>query len=70
VRSTRPDQTGTFEFRNLIPGSYLIAALEYVRDGDWADPEFLEKLRAGATRVRVDDTGAAPVALTLKKQQP
>jgi len=69
VRSTRPDQSGRFEFRNVIPGNYLITPLDYVRDGDWADPEFLEKLRADAKRVRVDDTGAQPVALTLKKPQ-
>jgi hypothetical protein len=67
VRSARPDVTGTFEFRNTIPGAYLIAALEYVRDGDWADPEFLAKLKDDATRVRVDEKGAEPVRLTLKR---
>jgi protocatechuate 3,4-dioxygenase beta subunit len=65
VRSARPDASGTFEIRNLIPGSYLVTALEYVRDGEWADPEFLEKLREGAKRVQVDEKGAAAVALTL-----
>jgi hypothetical protein len=67
VRSTRPDLAGAFEFRNVIPGSYLIVPLEYVRDGEWADPEFLENLREKGRRVRVDDTGAAPIPLTLKK---
>ena len=68
VRSTRPDLAGAFEFRNVIPGSYLIVPLEYVRDGDWADPEFLENLREKGQRVRVDDKGAAPIQLTLKGQ--
>ena len=67
VRTTRPDLAGQFELRNLIPGAYLVTALEYVRDGDWADPEFLENLRRNATRVRIDDKGAAAVTLTLKK---
>lgn len=67
VRSTRPDAVGAFEIRNVVPGTYLAAALEYVRDGEWTDPEFLEKLRADATRVRVDDQGVALVRLTLKK---
>ena len=67
VRSTRPDLAGSFEFRNVIPGSYLIVPLEYVRDGEWADPEFLENLRDKAQRVRVDDKGAAPIQLTLKR---
>jgi hypothetical protein len=69
VRSTRPDQSGRFEFRNMIPGDYLITSLEYVRDGDWADPDFLANLANGATRVHVDNTGAQGVALTLRRQQ-
>jgi len=68
VRSARPDLNGGFELRNLVPGNYLVTALEYVRDGEWSDPEFLEKLRGDAKHVRVDDKGAALVSLTLKKQ--
>jgi len=67
IRTTRPDLSGGFELRNVIPGSYLVVPLEYVRDGDWTDPEFLENLRDGAKRVQVDETGAAGIALTLKK---
>jgi hypothetical protein len=66
VRSTRPDDQGTFEFRNVVPGSYFVAPLEYVRQDDWADPAFLEGLRDRATRVSVGDDGAPPVALRLK----
>ena len=67
VRTARPDAAGAFEFRNLIPGEYLAVALDYVRDGEWTDPEFLEKLRERGTKVHVDDRGAAPVRLTIKK---
>jgi Carboxypeptidase regulatory-like domain len=69
VRTTRPDAAGTFELRNVIPGDYLAVALDYVRDGDWTDPEFLEKLRDQGKRVQVGNTGSATVALTLKKSQ-
>lgn len=69
VRSARPDQSGRFEFRNVIPGDYLITSLDYVRDGDWADPEFLAKLEPDGTRVHVDNNGAPAVALTLRRQQ-
>ena len=31
----RPDLSGGFELRNLVPGNYLVTALEYVRDGEW-----------------------------------
>jgi hypothetical protein len=40
-----------------------------VRDGDWTDPEFLEKLRGDGKRVQVGNSGSATVALTLKKTQ-
>lgn len=69
IRSARPDHAGTFEFRDVVPGEYLLAPLDYVRDNDWSDPAFLEGLREHAKRVRVDDTGAPPVALTMKKSQ-
>jgi hypothetical protein len=68
VRSARPDESGAFEFRNVIPGSYLAAALEYVRDGEWSDPDFLTKLRDQAKPVKVDESGVATVVLTLKRQ--
>ena len=68
VRSARPDEAGLFEFRNVIPGTYLAVPLEYVRDGEWADPDFLAKLRDQATSVKVDEGGTATVALTLKRQ--
>ena len=69
IRTARPDESGGFEFRNVIPGDYLAVPLEYVRQGDWADPEFLRNLQEQAKRVRVADTGVSTVALTLKKRQ-
>lgn len=68
TRSARPDDAGAFEFRNVIPGSYLAVALDYVRDGEWADPDFLSKLRDQAKPVKVDESGVATIALTLKRQ--
>jgi hypothetical protein len=69
IRSARPDHAGTFEFRDVVPGEYLLAPVEYVRENDWSDPAFLEGLRERAKRVRVDDAGAQTVTLTLKKTQ-
>ena len=69
TRTTRPDLKGAFEFRNVIPGDYLVISLAYVREGDWADPEFLENLRDRATRVRVDESGAVPLALVLAAER-
>lgn len=67
IRSTRPDMFGTFEFRDVVAGEYLLAPVEYIREGDWADPAVLERLKESATRVRVTEgTAPAPVTLTLK----
>jgi hypothetical protein len=69
IKSARPDASGAFEFRNVVPGDYLVAPVEYVRENEWSDPAFLQGLRDSAKRVRVTDSGAQPVALVLKHQR-
>jgi hypothetical protein len=68
IKSARPDASGAFEFRNVVPGDYLLAPVEYVRENEWSDPAFLQGLRDDAKRVRVTDSGAQPVALVLKRK--
>jgi hypothetical protein len=48
VRAVRPDQHGKFSIKGLPAGRYLIAAVDYVQDGQWYDPEFLADLRLRA----------------------
>jgi hypothetical protein len=69
IKSARPDASGAFEFRNVVPGEYLIAPVDYVRENEWWDPAFLQGLRDAAKRVRVDDRDAQPVALVLKRER-
>lgn len=70
IRSARPGTDGMFEFADVIPGDYLLAGLEYVRTGDWADPTFLENLRTHAKRVRVEDgVTPAPVSVTIRNDR-
>jgi hypothetical protein len=45
---------------------YLAIALEYVLDGDWNDPQFLESLRERATRVSLREGEGGTVALQVK----
>jgi hypothetical protein len=45
VRAARPDPQGQYQIRGLPPGDYLAVALEYVQDGMWNDPEYLETIR-------------------------
>jgi len=67
VRSARPDQRGEFSFKGLPPGAYLMVALDYVKDGEWQDPEFLEGLRKGATRVVLADAEDKRIDLAIRR---
>ena len=70
VRSARPDQQGTFEIKGLPQGDYLAVALEYVEDGSWNDPDFLESIRRYGQRLKLTDTaGSQTVALRLISPQ-
>jgi hypothetical protein len=70
VQSARPDQQGTFQIKGLPAGDYLAVALEYVEDGSWNDPDFLESIRRYAQRVKLAEAaGSQSVALRLISPQ-
>jgi protocatechuate 3,4-dioxygenase beta subunit len=55
IRSARPDQDGRFKVTSLPPGQYYIVALDQVEQGEWTDPEFLDRARPKATTIAVGD---------------
>ncbi len=62
----RPDQDGRYKVRNMPPGDYLAIALDYVQQGEWGDPAFLERMKSRATSLKL---GAGETrALDLKLQ--
>ncbi|HMD34001.1 MAG TPA: carboxypeptidase-like regulatory domain-containing protein [Vicinamibacterales bacterium] len=65
VRAARLDQQGKYEIKGLAPGAYLAVALDYVEDGIWNDPEFLESMRGYATKLTLTEGEARTVALKL-----
>jgi Carboxypeptidase regulatory-like domain len=67
VRAARPDQKGEFSIKGLPPGKYLIAALDYVQDGQWYDPEFLAELRPRAERLSLAEAENKRIDLTVRK---
>jgi hypothetical protein len=64
VRPARSDQKGRYKIKGLPPGDYLAIAIDYVEDGAWNEPEFLESLRQYAQRLTLD--AVEPQSLSLK----
>ena len=48
VAAQRPDTEGRFTFRTLPPGSYRMAAVTDVEQGEWFNPDFLAQLASGS----------------------
>jgi len=67
VRAARPDQRGEFSIKALPAGKYLIAALDYVQDGQWYDPDFLAELRSRAQPFSLGDAESKRIDLTVQK---
>ena len=69
VTGARPDQDGRFQVRNLPPGSYYAAAVDYVEMGAWSDPELLERLKTSASRFTLADGESETLNLKLTLTQ-
>ena len=64
VTAGRPDQNGRYRIRGLPAGEYYAVAVDSVEDGQWTDPEFLDRMREPAATIVIDD--AAITRLDLK----
>jgi hypothetical protein len=65
VRTARPDQQGRYQIKGLPPGEYLAVALNYVEDGSWNDPEYLESIRRYAQKLTLSEGDTKSAALKL-----
>ena len=65
VRSARPDQEGKYQIRGLPPGEYLAVAIDYVEEGMWNDPDYLESVRRYGQRLRLNENDAQAISLKL-----
>jgi hypothetical protein len=68
VAAARPDHQGTFMIKGMPPGEYLIAALDYVEQGEPHDPEFLDSLR-DATAISIGAGETRRITLPLSRRQ-
>ena len=55
IQTGRTNEAGEFRIGNLPPGEYLFGVADAVEQGEWFDPDYLESLRARATRVSVEE---------------
>jgi hypothetical protein len=65
ISSARADQQGQFKISDLPAGSYLAIAVEYVPQGEWRDPAWLERAAKNATKFTLDEGATRTLALTL-----
>ncbi len=56
VKTARADQQGQFRIRALpADDRYLAVAVDYLEDGEGADPQFLEQIKGRATQFTLTD---------------
>lgn len=66
IRTARPNQHGRFMLKNLPAGSYYAVAVEYLAEGDWNDPDVLERLKGKATRFTLGEGDVKTLELDLE----
>jgi hypothetical protein len=66
VRMVRTDDQGAFRV-NGLPGDerYLAIALDFLEEGEWTDPEFLEQVRARASSFPLGETEQKTIELRV-----
>ena len=64
-RVTRTSPAGAFNWTSVPPGDYLLVALRDEDAGDWPDVQFLTRLAAVATPIKVSANQAVKAALSL-----
>jgi hypothetical protein len=65
VRAARPNQQGQWRVTALPAAEYLAAAVDYIENGEWNDPEYLASLRDVATKVSLPEGDSKTVRLKL-----
>lgn len=63
ARWGRPNQVGRFVVDDLLPGSYLAVALDDVDDAQVWNADYLDRFRARATRVLLDENENKTITL-------
>lgn len=68
TRAARPDQKGQYRIPGVMPGEYWLVAMDFVEEGIWNDPGYLDSIRRHAQKVSLVDP--APQSFSLKLVTP
>jgi len=60
----RADTRGRFAFSDLLPGAYLTVAASNIDASTWLGTDSLDRLRATATRVTIDEREKKTITMT------
>jgi hypothetical protein len=64
VRMSRPNPDNQYRVQ-IPPGEYLAIAVDFVETGEWAEPEFLERVRERAVPFSLVEGEHKSLPLTL-----
>jgi hypothetical protein len=53
ILSSRAGKDGSFTFKRVPPGDYLMSAVDDAEPGEWYDPSFLQRLAPAAIKVAI-----------------
>jgi hypothetical protein len=70
IKAARPDQNARYEIEGLPSGSYLLAAVGAVQEGEWFDPRLLQRLGSGGIRMSLNDGESKDLDLALDPLAP
>jgi carboxypeptidase family protein len=69
VRTSRPNQDGTFDVKGLPPAEYLAVALDSLENGTQSDPAVLERLRPHGKSFTLTDRQPQTLKLEISASQ-
>ncbi len=67
VFAASPARDGRFTIKGLLPGQYLLAAVDRIDEDDWHDPDVLRRLKAGATPITIGEQETQTVTLVARR---
>ena len=65
IKAARPDQQGRWQIKGLPAGEYLAVAVDFVEDGQWNDPEYLDSIRRYGQKLTLAAAASETISLML-----